>query len=138
MFTTCVLFSTMALTKMEEDPKKSYMTCARACADCQLRCDECYRHCLSLVAEKKEHQRSAELCVDCADCCKLAATLSARKSRLAAHACECCAKCCDDCAAQCEKFTGDEMMVRCAKECRDCAKACREMVTHVTGHEAAR
>lgn len=119
------------------DPNAAYMACARACADCQLRCDSCFKHCLGLMAAgHKEHSRSAELCADCAECCKLASSLTARKSRLASHACECCAKCCDECATQCEKFPGDDSMKQCASECRACAKACRDMVVQLTGHKA--
>lgn len=120
------------------DPAAAYMKCARICADCQLRCDSCFKHCLGLVAAgNKEHARSSELCVDCAECCKLAATLTARKSRLTSHVCECCAKCCDECATQCERFPDDESMKKCAADCRACAKACRDMVVQVTGNKAA-
>jgi hypothetical protein len=106
--------------------------CAKACASCQLACDSCFHHCLELLASgKKEHKATVHTCVDCADACKHAATLVARHSPMAKHACECCAKCCDDCAAACEKFPDDKHMAACAKECRDCAKACREMIKHL-------
>ena len=106
--------------------------CAKACADCQLQCDMCFAHCKALLAQgKKEHEKTAQLCVDCADCCKLAATLTARMSPLAAEACDCCAKCCDKCAEACEKFPDDKHMAVCAKSCRDCAKECRAMLKHL-------
>jgi len=128
------LFVSVApMWRSDSEPPAAYMNCARVCADCQLQCDSCYKHCLGLVAGgAKQHARTVELCADCAECCKMAATLSARSSPLARHACDCCAKCCDECAAACEKMTGDEMMIRCGKECRTCAKACRDMVQHVT------
>lgn len=114
------------------EPEAVFTKCARACADCQLRCDSCHHHCLGLVAGgEKQHVKTAQLCVDCAACCQLAAALSARQSPLAGHACECCAKCCDECAAACERVAGDEIMANCAKECRTCAKACRDMVAQV-------
>ncbi len=113
----------------DEEHSEHFMACAKACADCQLQCDSCFKHCLSLLAEgKKEHAKTAQLCPDCGACCKLAATLSARQSPLAGHACECCAKCCDECAAACQKYPDDKHMAQCAKSCRDCAKACREML----------
>jgi hypothetical protein len=116
----------------DTEPEKAFMTCARACADCQLRCDACHRHCLGLVAGgEKHHVRTAQLCVDCAACCQLAASFSARQSPLVSHACNCCAKCCDDCAAACEQSASDEVMANCAKECRACAKACRDMVQQI-------
>jgi hypothetical protein len=126
------VFAIAALVS-DPEPPVVYMTCARACADCQLRCDSCYKHCLSLVAsDQRQHAVTAQLCVDCADCCKLGATLAARRSPLAGHACDCCAKCCDECAAACEKHAGDEIMANCARECRACAKVCRDMVQQVT------
>lgn len=109
-----------------------FAACAKACADCQQQCDMCFHHCASLLAEgKKEHATTMNTCVDCAECCKLAATLSARNSPFAAAACECCAKCNDECAAACEKFPDDKHMAMCAKSCRDCGKACREMIKHL-------
>ena len=85
--------------------------CAKACADCQTHCDSCFQHCAELVAKgDKDHVKSMHACVDCAECCKLAATLSARHSPFAAAACECCAKCNDECAAACEKFPDDKHM----------------------------
>ncbi len=106
-----------------------FAKCAKICADCQVQCDMCFKHCATLLAKgQKEHEKSMHSCVDSAECCKLAATLSARQSPYAIPACECCAKCCDDCAAACEKFPGDKHMAACAKSCRDCAKSCRDMV----------
>jgi hypothetical protein len=108
------------------------MQCAKACADCQLQCDSCFDHCRKFLAEgKKEHAKTAQTCADCGECCKLAATLTARSSPFSAPACECCAKCCDECAAACEVFKDDKHMAECAKSCRDCAKACREMLEHL-------
>ena len=109
-----------------------FEVCAKACADCQTQCDSCFDHCAVLVAKgDKDHVKSMRACVDCAECCKLAATLCARHSPFAAAACECCAKCNDECASACEKFPDDKHMAMCAKSCRDCAKACREMIKHL-------
>ena len=109
-----------------------FAKCAKVCSDCQLHCDMCFKHCLTLLADgKKEHATTAQLCVDCAECCKLSATLTARMSPLSAEACECCAKCNDKCAEACEKFPDDKHMAECAKSCRDCAKSCREMIQHL-------
>jgi hypothetical protein len=109
------------------------LQCAKVCADCQVICDACFKHCLTLLAEGgKEHVDTAQLCADCAECCKLAATLTARESPLAGPACECCATCCDKCAEACEKHPDDEEMAKCAKECRRCAETCRNMVKMVS------
>lgn len=109
-----------------------FMKCAKVCVECQLECDACFQHCLTLTAQgNKQHAETAQLCVDCGECCQLAATLSARKSPLAGPACECCAVCCDACAAACEKVPDDEHMAACAKACRTCAESCREMAKMV-------
>lgn len=109
-----------------------FKKCADVCADCQVTCDACFKHCLTLLSKGgKEHAETAQLCADCAECCKLAATLSARQSPLAGPACECCAICCDKCAEVCEKQPEDEHMAECAKMCRKCAEVCRDMANMV-------
>ena len=109
-----------------------FAKCAKACADCQLQCDMCFHHCADLVAQGKiDHVATLHTCVDCAECCKLCATLCARQSSFCPAACECCAKCCDECATTCEKFPDDKHMAACAKSCRDCAKECRAMIKHL-------
>ena len=116
-----------------DDPHhEHFLKCAKVCADCQILCDMCFQHCAALVVKgDKNRDKTMQTCVDCADCCKLAATLSARMSPFAGAACECCAKCCDACAAACEKFPDDKHMAECANSCRDCAKECRAMMKHV-------
>jgi hypothetical protein len=109
-----------------------FKECAKACADCQIVCDACFHHCAGLVADgKKEHAACMHLCVDCGECCALAAHLTARQSPLAGAACECCAKCCSECAAACAKFPDDKEMKMCAEECLKCEKACKAMLKSV-------
>ena len=113
----------------EHEHAKHFADCAKACAACQLECDMCFKHCLTLLADgKKDHAKTVQTCADCAECCKACATLCARSSPFCPAACECCAKCCDECATACEKFPDDTHMAGCAKSCRDCAKACRDLV----------
>ena len=115
-----------------EEHGEHLMKCAKECAVCQLECDSCFQHCLKLVAGgKKEHEKTAQLCVDCAECCKTCATLCARNSPLAGPMLKCCVECCEQCAAACEKFPDDKHMAQCAKSCRDCAKDCTEALTHL-------
>jgi hypothetical protein len=110
--------------------------CARACADCSLQCDSCFKHCLSLVADgKKDHLQSMQLCNDCGTVCAAAQKIVSRGGPLSATICDACAKSCDTCGAACEKFPDDTHMTACAKACRDCAKACREMIKHAGHHE---
>jgi len=127
LMSACVV--TMSVQAADAPHHEHFTKCAQACSACQLQCDMCFNHCATLVADgKKEHAASMRLCVDCGECCKLSATLTARHSALSVHACECCAKCCDECAAACEKMADDKEMAACAKECRECAKSCRDMV----------
>ena len=134
-FAVCLAALTMSAKAFADESHEHdthFDKCAKACADCQTMCDSCFHHCAELVAKgDKDHAKSMHACVDCAECCKLAATLSARHSPVAAAACECCAMCNDECAAACEKFPDDKHMAMCAKSCRDCAKACREMIKHL-------
>lgn len=116
----------------QHEHAEHFIKCAKACADCQLQCDSCFKHCLTLLAEgKKEHAKSAQLCADCAAVCEMCSTLCARQSPLARFVLEGCAKSCDECAAACEKFADDKHMAACAKSCRDCAKECRALLKHV-------
>lgn len=127
-----VCLNGMGVQAADDKHHEPFMKCAKACADCQVQCDGCFRHCADLVAKGMvDHVKTLHTCVDCAECCKLAASLSARQSPFAVPACECCAKCCDECAAACEKFPDDNHMADCAKSCRDCAKACRTMIEHL-------
>jgi hypothetical protein len=122
------LFAAGPAARAQHD-HEAMMKCAKICAECQLHCDSCFKHCLGMLVEgKKDHAASAQLCADCAECCKLCATLCARHSPLSHPAAECCAKCCDTCATACEKFPDDKHMAACAKSCRDCAKECRAMI----------
>jgi hypothetical protein len=121
-----------SLARAQHEHAEHFMECSKACADCQLQCDSCFKHCLMLLAGgKKEHATTAQLCADCAECCKTCSTLCARQSPLARLMLESCAKCCDECAAACGKFPDDKHMADCAKSCRDCAKECRELLAHL-------
>jgi hypothetical protein len=123
-----------AARAQHDEHAEHLMKCAKVCADCQVQCDSCFKHCLSLLAHgHKDHAKSAQLCADCAECCKVCTTLCARHSPLAGPTLECCAKCCDLCAAACEKHPDDKHMAQCAKACRDCAKDCRAMLKDL-GH----
>lgn len=119
------------VAKAHNEHGEHFMKCAKVCADCQLQCDSCFKHCLALLADgKRAHSMAAQLCADCAECCGTCSTLCARESILARPMLECCAKCCDECAAACEKISDDKHMAECAKSCRECAKHCREMLKH--------
>lgn len=128
MLTMLVLAATALQTAQEGGEHAQHMSkCATVCAGCQLACDSCFKHCLTMAGDgKKEHAKTAQFCVDCAECCKACATLCARNSPLAGPMLECCATCCEKCAESCETQKDDKHMAECAKTCRDCAKECRE------------
>lgn len=108
-----------------------FTKCAKVCADCQLACDACFTHCLTITDGDKQHVKTAQFCVDTADCCKTCASVCARGGPLAKLMLDCCGKCCDECAAACEKMPNDKHMAACAKTCRECSKECRNMATMV-------
>ena len=118
-----------AAEEVKDSPHAAHLLkCATACADCQIQCDVCFKHCLDLAAGgKKDHAKMAQLCADCGECCKTCATLCARQSPLARTMLECCVTCCDDCALECEKASDNKHIADCAKSCRSCAKECREL-----------
>ena len=92
MFTLMALFAVALQTSSEGHDDSQLMKCAKVCADCQVTCDACFKHCLKLSGEGNEkHAKTAQYCVDCAECCKACATLCARNSPLAPHMLECCA-----------------------------------------------
>jgi hypothetical protein len=138
VITAAVGFSAWSFSRAQDPASahahsEQFAVCAKACADCMDSCASCYRHCSELLAAgEKEHEKSMNLCNDCADFCALAAKLTSRQSSLSILACEACAKACDQCAAACGKYPDDKHMAECAKACVACAKACREMVNQLS------
>ena len=66
-----------------KDHHAHFMKCAKVCADCGIECDMCFVHCRALLAQgQKDHEGSMQMCADCAEVCKMAATLTARQSAL--------------------------------------------------------
>ena len=117
--------------KHADDHGGHFDICAKACADCQIKCQSCHHHCEDLVAAgTKEHVKTMKLCVDCGDICAVAANIVSRHGALSATVCAACAKACDECGKACAQFADDEHMKKCAEECKKCAAACREMIKH--------
>jgi len=107
---------------------KVHEECYDACAECAKSCDMMFHHCARLLAEgKKEHARPMHMAADCAEFCKLSATMIARHSPLMVHSCQACAEACKACASACSKFDSAEMKA-CAETCKKCEESCREMV----------
>lgn len=106
-----------------------YGKCAKACAECQLVCDDCARHCAGALHEgKKEHYATLQATEDCATICAAASRIVSRGGPSSARICMVCAEVCASCAKECERFPDDKHMAACAVECRACEKACASMV----------
>lgn len=126
-------------TAAHHDPRHSAMLkeCAEACGHCEAACNEAFHHCVERAgAGKVEHARMAQIVIDCAAFCSLAATLIARHSRLMVESCRACAGACRLCAAECTSSGDDhgEIMKNCVAACKRCEESCRNMV-HAMGGE---
>ncbi len=95
--------------------------------NCAIECNHCATACL----EEQDVQMLStciKLDLDCADICKVTATLLARDSVHGKHLLKECAEICNACAEECEKHAHHhEHCKRCAEACRSCAEACTSM-----------
>lgn len=107
------------------DPTDRTHACVQACQQCAAACDHCASACLS-EQHVQEMRRCIALDVDCADLCRLCATLMARGSAHAPDICRVCAQACDACGTECAQHAHEHCQA-CAKACRLCAQACKEM-----------
>ncbi len=74
------------LARAQQKRAGNFAKCAKLCADCQLECEACAKHCMALTVEgKKEHAKVADLCADCGDCCKACSALCAREGPLSRY-----------------------------------------------------
>jgi len=93
--------------------------------NCFTECENCASACL-----QEENVQMMVRCIqtdrDCADICKLTATLLARGSEHGKHLLRECIEVCEACAAECAKHDHDHCQ-RCAEACRRCAEACRSI-----------
>lgn len=99
--------------------------CIEACHSCAMHCDRCTVDCLQEehVAQLRECIR---LLIQCAETCRLAASLMAQDSEYARHICKTCAKLCRQCAEACGQHTSDHCQ-QCAEACYRCADECEHM-----------
>ncbi|MFB9865300.1 four-helix bundle copper-binding protein [Rufibacter immobilis] len=96
-----------------------------ALQECILACEHCASACL-----QEEHVKMMARCIqldrDCADICRLTATLLARGSVHGKHLLRECIEVCEACAAECAQHDHDHCQA-CAEACRRCAEACRSL-----------
>jgi hypothetical protein len=92
--------------------------CATACENCASEClgeDDflMMRDCIRLDR-------------DCADVCRLTATLIARNSPHGKHLVKECIEVCERCAEECGQHDNDHCQA-CARACTECVEACRTL-----------
>ena len=100
--------------------------CIQDCHECQVTCLATIQHCLRKGGVHAD-TRHIRVMMDCAEICSAAAGFMARSSDLHARTCAVCSEVCGQCAASCEKISGDEEMKACAQACWRCEASCREM-----------
>ena len=100
--------------------------CIKDCLACATVCEQSITHCLR-KGGKHAAPEHIQLLSDCAEMCRMSATMMARGSRFHARHCALCADVCKACEESCEEFGNDAQMKACADACRTCHEACREM-----------
>ncbi|MFC2970747.1 four-helix bundle copper-binding protein [Azotobacter bryophylli] len=100
-------------------------SCIQACSNCALACETCSASCLR-ESDVQAMARCVALDMDCADFCKVAATLMARGSDYAKAVCQQCAEVCRACGEECARHEAEHCQ-RCAQACRSCAEECERM-----------
>lgn len=117
---------------------QTHKDCLEACNECATACDVTFHHCYMQLAEgKKEHAKALHLAADCAEFCRLSASLIAKQSTLMAHSCRACAEACKNTAAEVDRFDSHEMKDA-VKKLRKCEESCRDMVAKMAGHSELR
>lgn len=96
----------------------------RSLWECATMCEHCTTACLE-ETEVKMLAQCIRLNTDCADICRLTATLLARGSEHGHHIMMECIEICEACAEECEKFSQLQHCAECAEMCRQCAELCR-------------
>jgi hypothetical protein len=103
-----------------------YDACIEACLACAIACDTCAGACLSesRVAHMAACIRSD---IDCAEVCRLAAGMMARRSDHALVVSKLCAAICHACAAECRQHPEDHCQA-CAEACEACEAQCLQLI----------
>jgi hypothetical protein len=98
--------------------------------NCSTECSHCAMACL----DEKEVTMLSDCIkqnIDCAEVCRLAASLLSRGSRHGIHLLEECAELCKACAAECKKHDHMAHCRKCAETCFNCAEECTSFI-HAT------
>ncbi len=94
--------------------------------NCATECSHCAMGCLD-EEDVKMLIVCVKLNIDCAEVCRLAASLLSRGSAHGVHLLHECAELCEKCADECEKHQHMEHCKKCADVCRHCAEECSAM-----------
>jgi hypothetical protein len=103
--------------------------CIKDCLACATVCTQTISHCLQQGGRHAAADH-IKLLSDCADMCRMSASMMARGSIFHARHCSLCAEVCKACEESCEEFGDDPQMKACADACRTCWDACRQMGAH--------
>ena len=107
-------------------PHRNVETCIEACNTCAAVCDYCAAACL-----EEEDVTPLAQCIrtdlDCADICRLTASMLARGSDSIDDLCRLCAKICGACADACAQHD-HEHCKRCTEACQRAERECQRMV----------
>jgi hypothetical protein len=95
--------------------------------NCAAVCNYCATACLG-EENVKMLVNCIKLNTDCADICRLTASLLARGSEHGNHLLQECAEICQKCADECEKHRDMEHCEKCAETCYQCAQECTQTV----------
>lgn len=106
---------------------QQFQSCIEACHACAVACDNCAVSCLQ-EEDVKMMARYIALDMDCAQICRMAASLMARDSNFADAVCKICADVCQACGDECGQHQAVHCQ-ECAQACRRCAEECRKMAT---------
>lgn len=94
--------------------------------NCATECNHCAMACLEEF-DVSMLTKCIRANIDCADICRLTASLLSRGSEHGNHLLKECAEVCESCAEECEKNSHMEHCKKCAEVCRHCAEECSEM-----------
>ena len=98
--------------------------------ECATMCEHCSSSCL-----EEEDVKMMAGCIrldrDCADICRLTATLLSRGSEHGIHLLKECIEVCESCAKECKKYTRMQHCKQCAEACDKCVDVCSEMIVNI-------
>lgn len=101
--------------------------CIDACNACANACDHCAIACLA-ETDVDVLRRCIALDLDCAQICRLSASMMSRGSEYASSVCRLCADICKICGDECGSHDMTHCQ-KCAEACLACAAACERMMT---------